>query len=196
MDKNDRRGSFAVIAGVGLIALGVWLVAERILGPALEPLRVATRFLWSIVWPLALIGLGALILLRRDSLRPTSSITGRRFYRSRKDRMVSGVIGGLAAYSGLDSTLIRILYALITVVAGFGPGVIIYIIATIIVPEEPPGAATVTPHVPLASQVPSPPSAPEPPAPAQPGAPESSAPMPPSAPEPPAPESAFTPPAS
>lgn len=185
MDKNDRRGSFAVIAGVGLIALGVWLVAERILGPALEPLRVATRFLWSIVWPLALIGLGALILLRRDNLRPTGSITGRRFYRSRKDRMISGVIGGLAAYLGLDSTLIRILYALITVVGGFGPGVIIYIIATIIVPEEPLGAATVTPHVPPASQVPSPPSAPEPPAP-----------VPPSTPEPPAPDSAFTPPAS
>ena len=145
MDNNDRRGNFAVIAGLGLIALGVWLVAERILGPALEPLRQATRFMWSIAWPLALIGLGALILLRRDSLRPSGHINGKRLYRSRSDRMVSGVVGGLAAYLGIDSTLLRIMYALLTVAGGVGAGFVVYVIAVIIVPEEPLGVTTVKP---------------------------------------------------
>ena len=159
MDKNNRQGSFAVIAGAGLIVLGVWLVAERVLGPALEPLRQLTHFLWSIAWPLALIGLGALILAKRESLRPTSSITGKRLYRSRGDRMISGVISGIADYLGMEATLLRILYALVTFVGGFGPGVVIYIIASIIIPEEPLGSsAKSTPAAPV-----TPPVAPTPP---------------------------------
>ena len=57
----------------------------------------------------------------------------KRLYRSASDRKISGVCGGMAAYFGIDSTLIRILWA---VFACTGAGVVAYIIAILIVPEE------------------------------------------------------------
>lgn len=61
----------------------------------------------------------------------------KRFYRSRKERMVAGVAGGLSAYFGIDPTLVRILFV-VTALMG-GPGLLAYIILLIVVPEEPLG---------------------------------------------------------
>jgi len=60
----------------------------------------------------------------------------KRLYRS-KDRMISGVCGGIAEYMGADPTLVRLIWALATVFSGFFPGLIAYIIAAIIIPERP-----------------------------------------------------------
>ena len=59
----------------------------------------------------------------------------KRLYRSRDDRMISGVCGGLGKYFNVDPTLIRLLFV-IAAAAG-GPGLIAYIILAIVVPEEP-----------------------------------------------------------
>ena len=61
----------------------------------------------------------------------------RRLYRSRKERMVAGVCGGLAEYFDIDPTIVR-LVAVLLALAG-GPGLVIYIVMAIIVPEEPVG---------------------------------------------------------
>ena len=53
--------------------------------------------------------------------------------RSRSDRMLAGVCGGLAAYFGLDPSLVRIGYALLTF---FTAGIPVYLIMWLIVPEE------------------------------------------------------------
>ena len=55
--------------------------------------------------------------------------------RSRKERMIAGVCGGLAEYLGWDPTLVRIVYVLATIFTAFA-GVIIYFILWIIMPEE------------------------------------------------------------
>lgn len=55
--------------------------------------------------------------------------------RSRSDRMLAGVCGGLANYFGLDPSLVRIGYALLTLFTAFA-GVIVYLILWLIVPEE------------------------------------------------------------
>ena len=55
--------------------------------------------------------------------------------RSRKERMIAGVCGGLAEYFGWDPTLVRIVYALATIFTAFA-GIIIYLILWIIMPEE------------------------------------------------------------
>lgn len=55
--------------------------------------------------------------------------------RSRKERMIAGVCGGLAEYLGWDPTLVRIVYVLATIFTAFA-GVIIYLILWIIMPEE------------------------------------------------------------
>ena len=61
---------------------------------------------------------------------------GKKLYRSRRDRMMAGVCGGLAEYAGMDPTVMRLLVALITVFSGLIPGVIAYIIMAIVIPES------------------------------------------------------------
>ncbi len=61
----------------------------------------------------------------------------KKWYRSRKDKMIGGVAGGLAEYFDVDPTIVRILF----VVGLFmGAGFLAYILLWIIVPEEPLGA--------------------------------------------------------
>jgi phage shock protein C len=55
--------------------------------------------------------------------------------RSRDDRMVAGVCGGLARMFHMDAALVRILLVAATLL-GFGAGAIIYLVAWAIVPEE------------------------------------------------------------
>ena len=59
----------------------------------------------------------------------------KRVYRSRQDRMVGGVCGGLGDYFDVDPTLIRLLFVLGTLAGG--PGVVAYLILLVIVPLEP-----------------------------------------------------------
>lgn len=60
----------------------------------------------------------------------------KRLYRSRKDRMICGVCGGIGDYFNIDSTIIRLLWVAFILLSA-GTGIIAYIIAWIIVPEEP-----------------------------------------------------------
>lgn len=60
----------------------------------------------------------------------------KKLYRSATDRKVCGVCGGLAAYFGIDATLVRLAAALLIVFSVFS-GLLLYIIAAIIMPEEP-----------------------------------------------------------
>ncbi len=59
----------------------------------------------------------------------------KRLYRSRKDKVISGVCGGIAEYFDIDSTIIRLVWVILVFLAG--TGIVAYIIAAIIVPEEP-----------------------------------------------------------
>jgi phage shock protein C len=63
----------------------------------------------------------------------------RKLYRSRTNRQVAGVCGGLAQYFNLDATLIRILFVVLAVLGG--SGIVLYLAIWIIVPNEPSGAA-------------------------------------------------------
>ena len=58
-------------------------------------------------------------------------------YRSQQDRMLSGVCAGLAAYMGMDVTLMRILVAVLILVTGVVPGVVVYVVGALVIPEEP-----------------------------------------------------------
>ena len=59
----------------------------------------------------------------------------KKLYRSKKDRWVAGVCGGLAEYLDIDPIVIRLIAFLLVLSAG--GGLLIYIIAWLIVPEEP-----------------------------------------------------------
>lgn len=62
--------------------------------------------------------------------------TQKRLYRSAVDRKICGVCGGLADYFGLDSTLVRLAFIALAVL-GFSTGIILYILAAIVMPDEP-----------------------------------------------------------
>lgn len=59
----------------------------------------------------------------------------KRFYRSRNDKKLAGVCAGIAAYFEIDPTLVRLIWIVFTFAGG--AGILAYIIAAIIMPEEP-----------------------------------------------------------
>jgi phage shock protein PspC (stress-responsive transcriptional regulator) len=68
--------------------------------------------------------------LPREPAKPS------RLYRSRVERKLFGVCGGLGVHSGLDPTIVRILFV-ISAFASFGLAIFVYILMAIIVPDEP-----------------------------------------------------------
>jgi phage shock protein C len=57
----------------------------------------------------------------------------RKLYRSRSQRMIAGVCGGLADYFNIDATLVRVLFLLLAVFGG--TGLVIYVVMWVIVPD-------------------------------------------------------------
>jgi len=63
----------------------------------------------------------------------------KRLYRLKDGRIVAGVCTGLAAYVGIDATLVRLAFALLTLFGGLG--VLLYLCAWIVIPDETDGAS-------------------------------------------------------
>lgn len=61
-----------------------------------------------------------------------------KLYRSRHDRKITGLCGGIAQYFGVDPTIIR-LVTVVGALCSFGTFVPIYVIASLLVPKEPGG---------------------------------------------------------
>jgi len=59
-----------------------------------------------------------------------------RLRRSRSNKMIAGVIGGLANYFGFDPTMARVLYVILSIVSVAFPGILVYIILWIVMPQE------------------------------------------------------------
>lgn len=102
---------------------------------------------WSVVWGVFLIALGLILIFsfaRRGvpetgaAAEETSQLpeSAPRIYRSRTDRMIAGVCGGLAKYFNIDSSLVRLGWVLASL-ASVGLGLLVYILLVIIFPEEP-----------------------------------------------------------
>ncbi|GAB6440206.1 hypothetical protein CON36_32095 [Bacillus cereus] len=61
----------------------------------------------------------------------------RKLFRSRSDKQLSGVLGGIGALTNIDATILRIVFALFTLFTGVITGVFVYIIFALIMPIEP-----------------------------------------------------------
>ncbi len=59
----------------------------------------------------------------------------KKLYRSKNQRMICGVCGGIAEYFNIDPTIIRLAWVLFCVAGG--SGLLVYFIAAIIIPDEP-----------------------------------------------------------
>ena len=63
-----------------------------------------------------------------------NNLKGKRLLRSKKNRIIAGVCGGLGEYLGIDPTVVRLVWIVFTILS-FGAGILAYILAWIIVPE-------------------------------------------------------------
>ncbi|KPU42289.1 phage shock protein C [Oxobacter pfennigii] len=59
---------------------------------------------------------------------------GKQLFRSRNNKMIAGVCGGIAEYFAIDPTIVRLVWVLITLT--YGIGLIAYIIAAIVIPDN------------------------------------------------------------
>ncbi|HEU4440103.1 MAG TPA: PspC domain-containing protein [Methylomirabilota bacterium] len=57
--------------------------------------------------------------------------------RSRKNKMIAGVCGGIAEWLGWDPTIVRILYVVVSAVSVAFPGILAYLVLWIIMPKAP-----------------------------------------------------------
>lgn len=159
-NKDEAGKVIIVVIGVGLVLVGLTLLGRQLFWPFLSFDRV-----WGIIrgagFGLGLIIVGIITIIwtqRRGFKMPAK---GARLYRSRTDRVVAGVLGGVAAYLDADPTLVRLAYVGLGLMFGVWPAVVAYVIAMLIVPEAPVGSA-------IPQQPPTPPSPPPPPPPAAP----------------------------
>lgn len=61
----------------------------------------------------------------------------KKLYRSRDDKKIAGICGGLGEMFSIDPTLVRLLFVFVGFVTGVMPLVIVYIVGWIIIPESP-----------------------------------------------------------
>ena len=61
----------------------------------------------------------------------------KRLYRSRDNRVVAGILGGIGEYLNVDPVAIRVLYVIFAAVTGFLPLIVAYIVLLFIIPEPP-----------------------------------------------------------
>lgn len=59
----------------------------------------------------------------------------KRLYRSKKDKVIAGVCGGIAEYFNIDPVIVRVIAVILAFIWGFG--ILGYIIAWIIIPKNP-----------------------------------------------------------
>ena len=66
----------------------------------------------------------------------TKNFKGKKLLRSRKNKVIAGVCSGIGNYFDMDPVVIRLIWVVLTIFSGFFMGILAYIIAWIIIPEE------------------------------------------------------------
>jgi len=92
--------------------------------------------------------IAAWAIMTDSSLPSDAGTTSPRLTRSTTDRKLGGVCGGLAEYFKVDSTAVRLLWAMLTIFPGaIVLGIVAYLVAWFIMPEPSATHAVVTPSV-------------------------------------------------
>ncbi len=162
----ERAGALLVLCG------GLWLLANMGILPALW--NVFWQVVRLLFWPVLLIGAGLLMLnnqqawrsrfagarsrmqnrkaraipsLDRDSIKDGLRRAKSRIplKRSREDRLIFGVCGGIGRATGLDTNLIRIIWTAFSI-GSVGACVLVYVLVGWLLPEEKPAIKTTYSH--------------------------------------------------
>lgn len=95
------------------------------------------NFHWKVIWPILVILFGVWFIYQATQKKDEASNAEKRtFYRSSRQKMIGGVCGGLAEYWNVDVTLVRVGYALATLLTAVWLGVLGYIVILLVVKEH------------------------------------------------------------
>lgn len=140
-ESKTNKVSNSLIFGFILIAIGGFLLLREL---GMFHYFRFFDFSLSTIWGLILIGIGIILLFQvkkqpvfADKEENIDSIQSeKKLYRSKSDKMLAGICGGLSKYFDIDSSIIRIGWVLATFFS-VGIGVLVYIILIFVFPEEP-----------------------------------------------------------
>ena len=78
-------------------------------------------------------------LFKKDVIINKITFNGmqKKLYRSRENKLVAGVLSGFAEYFDQDATFWRLGFIIVLILTGLMPGVLIYLVAWVIIPERP-----------------------------------------------------------
>lgn len=133
-DRNELGRTLGLVGGGALVVFGGWFLL-RTLG--IIPAWFSD--MWSRAsWPIAIIFVGVVLVLAalRGGFSIRGPLPGSRLYRSRTDKWVEGVLGGLGHYLGIDPVILRLAFIGL-MLAGWWGLVVAYIIMAVVVPKEP-----------------------------------------------------------
>lgn len=61
----------------------------------------------------------------------------KKLYRSKQDKVLLGICGGLGEYFDIDPVVIRLFWLIMTIFSGVAPGLVAYVFAALLVPKQP-----------------------------------------------------------
>lgn len=125
--------SFAIF----LIIFWIWMLVDCLA----SDLDGINKLFWAVmIIAFNFIGALAYLLIAKKQKKviimktKTSKKIDKRLFRSKSNRMVAGVCGGIGEYFGIDPTVIRLLWVLFMFMGG--SGILAYIVCWIVIPEE------------------------------------------------------------
>jgi phage shock protein PspC (stress-responsive transcriptional regulator) len=146
-EKKRTGSSFGGFVGAAFVVVGFAILLDNL---NIFYVDEIWEWSWQFVLPSLLILGGIFLLMKKDrpvertSPEPTTlegsspvqqPSSERKLCRSRIDRRIFGVCGGLGQYFEVDATIVRLLYALFTVLS-FGTGIVVYCVLYFVLPDE------------------------------------------------------------
>lgn len=143
-DEGTRTGT--LIVGVLLLFAGLWALGNITMNQfgILEPIRATFEEARTWAPGIALVVIGIVVLTIGSHGGFQAPAAGTKLYRSRENKMVAGVLGGLADYFSIDVTLLRLVFVALVLIGAGGGLIVAYIIAAIVIPYPPQPPADVT----------------------------------------------------
>ncbi len=135
-------GSASRTWGIILVSVGLFILLANI---GWFPFYKFWNISWGVVFPIMIILLGMALIYSQQQDRnreqngmneQTQNTSYKRLYKSRTDKKLFGVCGGLGNYFNVDPTMVRILYAALAIFS-IGAGIVLYLAMALFVPNEP-----------------------------------------------------------
>lgn len=125
----------------GLLVIAGFLLLVGLIGPVGGIFAGVAIVMSSVLWPLLVIGAGLYLFFNQSDNKNVKTTLNQVFpqdkklYRSRTDKRIAGVCGGIGIYLKIDSNIIRFIWALATL-GSFGLGVLVYLALAVFLTES------------------------------------------------------------